>query len=153
MRIYTFRYTVGSGKNQHTYTYTVFEMNCEAALPHVTVNLPELSLFSGMEKVELEGEFSKQFNIHVEAGKQMEIREIFQPDVMADLQDAFSKYSLETSGQMFYLMKSGAINERKTFLDMVAAVDHLFDALIPELDAMARGQGTPVITQAPAATQ
>ena len=65
---------------------------------------------------------------------------------MADLEDSFSKYSVEVLGQMFYLMKSGTIEERKVFLDMVSTADHLFDALIRPLDAMARGQGTPVLS-------
>jgi hypothetical protein len=135
VRVYTYQYTVGYGKNQHTHIYTVFEMDYGATLPHVIVNVPELFAPSDMERVELEGGFNKDFNVYVSKGAQTEVREIFQPDVMQDLVSSFKSFSMEISGKNVYLMQKGALTKKQTFLDMLDLTDHLLDKLIPGLRA------------------
>jgi hypothetical protein len=53
VRIYSYQYTVGYGKDRHTYTYTVFELKHDAPLPHVIMNIPELFAPGDVERVEL----------------------------------------------------------------------------------------------------
>jgi hypothetical protein len=141
MRIYTYRYTVGYGKTARTYTNTVYELESGTELPHVVMNLQEAPLFmSGMERVELEGNFNKRFSVDVEKGKQMEVREILQPDVMAELYDSFGGYTIEFMGNNIYVIEIGPLWHREKFLSLFKLVDTLFDKLIPELNAMAAGK-------------
>jgi len=142
VRIYTYQYTTGSGKNQQTHTYTVFEMNYGAPLPHIIMNVPELFAPGDVEHVELEGNFDNDFKLFVSKGQQMEIREIFQPDVMQELISSFTSFSMEISGATVYIMRTGTLTNKQKFLDIISAIDKLFDDILPGLEAIARDQVT-----------
>jgi hypothetical protein len=136
-RIYEYQYTEGYGKSSHTYAFTIFEMKYGATLPHVLINASSLFAPMSMEKVELEGNFDEIFSVYVDAGKQMEIREILQPDVMQDLIASFKGFSVEIDGETVYVIREQAITDRGAFLSLVALVDKLFDEIIPGLRAAA----------------
>ena len=134
-RIYEYQYTEGSGKNSHTYTYTVFEMAYSSSLPHVLINASSLFTPLKMERVELEGDFDKSFSVYVDQGKQMEVREILQPDVMQDLIASFEGFGMEMSGSNVYVFRKDTITNRTAFLALIALVDKLFDEILPGLRA------------------
>lgn len=137
-RIFTFYYTTGYGKSAQTHINTVFALVYPKPMLHIVLNPPgsmlanELEL-SDVERVELEGGFSDTCKLYVAKGKQMEAREIFQPDVMQEILASFASTTLEISGNGVYLMRTGSFSNRKAFLDLVALVDGLMDKLLPGL--------------------
>jgi len=133
VRIYTYRYMTGNGKNTQVHYYTVFELRYASVLPHIVMSFPLFSTPTGLEKVELEGNFSKEFSLHVEPGKQMEIREIFQPDAMQDCIASLSSFTMEIYQDRVYLMRKGELTNKKVFLDLAAGVDRVFQDILPGL--------------------
>jgi len=138
VRIFTYTYVTGSGKTRETHTYTVFEMQYGLPLPHILMNLPILFIPENMEPVELEGGFEEHFKLYTPKGMQMEVREVFQPDVMEDIMKSLSSFSLEIAEGTVYLMKKGAFTKKQTFLDMRSAVENLFEDILPGLATVAR---------------
>jgi len=140
VRVFSYKYTVGYGKNSHTYYMTVFEMAYNAHLPHVIMNnygktdIPT----DGTEKVELEGNFNTVFSLHVEIGKQLEIREIFTPDIMEEAMENVHAFSMEIAESYVYLFQSGVLTNKQTVLNFMAAADNFYIQLLPALSSVAR---------------
>jgi len=143
VRIYTYRYMTGGGKNTQVHYCTVFELRYGSMLPHVVMNFPLLTTPMGLEKVELEGNFGKEFSLHVEPGKQMEIREIFQPDAMQDCIAALSSFTMEIYEDRVYLIRKGELSNKQVFLDLAAGVDRVFTDILPGLRSVASDMPNP----------
>ena len=139
VRIFDYVYMTGYGKSQETHPYTVFELRYDAPLPHVLMNIPELIAPSDVERVKLEGDFNEKFKLYVSTGRQMEIRELFQPDVMQEFIDTFSSYVMEVSGDRVYLMRPGSLpSNRDEFVELISMIDHVIDNILPGLRAAAQ---------------
>lgn len=78
-----------------------------------------------------------ELKYYVDKGKQMEIREILQPDVMQKLQESFTGFGIEMFGNTLYVIQTGTITKRSDFLAMIALVDKLFGTFLPGLRAVA----------------
>jgi len=140
VRVFTFQYTVGSGKSSHTYDKTVFELTYSAALPHILL-VPVLSYLmtpSGLEAVELEGDFGKRFALYISRGAQMEAREVFQPDFMQEMIDTYAECQFETLGTVLSIVTGSEITARAQFMSMRSLADSLIDNLLPGLQATAQ---------------
>lgn len=138
-RMFNFQYTIGYGRNSHTYVKSVFELAYPASLLHVLLN-PEHELFApgDVERVQLEGDFDKHFTLYVTKGAQMEIREIFQPDTMQHFIDQFQNLHMEISGNKIYLISDKTLSgNRQQFLDMQTAMDSVFELIVPNLRSVA----------------
>ena len=137
VRIFTYYYTVGSGKNSHTYIETIFELTYITPLPHVLLGTSE-HLFAGdVERVSLEGDFNNYFKLYIAKGHQVEAREIFQPDVMQDFITSFQKLGFEIYGNKVYVIRNGILSKKADFLSMQNLIDSLIDKLLPGLHAVA----------------
>jgi hypothetical protein len=134
LRIFNYRYTIGGGKNSHTYEWTVFETTLSKVMPEITLNsnvdAPPgeigFSLFDGSTHVELEGDFNKYFSLHVPKGYETEAYQIFTPNVMADLIDKAASLDFEFCGNRLYVYRP---NEADTTAEMQALFD-LVDFLV-----------------------
>ncbi len=153
VRIFSFDYTVGSGKSSHTYCRVVFELTYTNSLPHIILN--PLYVFndlgvpygvSGTEAVQLEGDFGQHFKLSVAKDAQIQVREIFQPDLMQALIDKYSQFSIEIFSEKVYVVRDGPIYQRAGFLELHTLADTLIDSLIPGLHSAAEDQATsPVV--------
>lgn len=134
VRIFTYSFTVGSGKQQHSYTYTVCEATGSTQFPDITLTSkqngflanPHVLSFSD-EHIQLEGDFNKYFTLTVPKNYEQEAYEILTPDVMASLIDKAKKLNFEFVGDKIYVYVEHEITTR-------AELQELFDAtsfLIP----------------------
>ncbi len=130
VRIYYYSTTVGSGKNSHTYTFTVFEATYPYRMPHIILCKKEGFLtslteenyhsFPGGEMTTLEGNFSKYFSLCGEKGLETETYEIFTPDVMQTILDKTPKVNFELCENKFYVYTPNAVSKKE---DMVSLYD------------------------------
>jgi len=126
LRIYTYKTTVGSGKERHTYSIRVFEATFTNNMPEVLLNYnDEIGSFTGLEKLKFESnDFNKLFDVYVPKGGETEAYEIFTPDVMADILDKTvfkrSYLNFEFSQNKLYIYTTETIN---TKADMQRAFD------------------------------
>jgi hypothetical protein len=121
LRIFLFELTVGSGRSQQTWQDTVFEIDFSVQLPSLMVSKKSHNLtgngldvagnFNG-SKLQLEGDFSNNFDLLVPNGLQIEALQIFTPDVMEILQNLKDDFrSVELSGNKIYIYVNGYISK------------------------------------------
>lgn len=141
IRIYSHHYSTGHGKHKTPHQETIVEISYANPLPHVLMGFNS-NIPSELEPVELEGNFSDEFSLFVTNGRQMEIRQIFQPDVMEVVMQNFKGHRIEivttSSGTKVYVSSEREIDNRKEFLAMFALTDHLMSRILPGLDSVAR---------------
>lgn len=100
-----YSYTVSSGKNSTTYTYGVVAVELQRALPHTLLdarknnflsrvsNLP--STFSRDQRLQLEGDFGKYFDLYAPKKYERDILYFLTPELMALLIDKGADYDIE----------------------------------------------------------
>lgn len=106
--LFTYSYTVGSGKSKRTYVSTVFELDFDKPIPHlVLVSKSANQRFplktDGLRMIQLEGYFDKYFTLYVPEKLEIEALEIFTPDVMHDMITNAWEYSVEFVDDKIYI--------------------------------------------------
>jgi hypothetical protein len=141
MRIYTHSYTVGEGKSRRVISEMMCELDYPQPLPHILLNFKK-DIPNDVERVMLEGNFSDLFPLYVSRGKQMEVREIFQPDAMEVLANSFTKNAIEITAEphsaTVYISYPDVLDNRAQFLQSIALVDNLIDRILSGLGAVGR---------------
>lgn len=145
VRIFLYNYTVGYGKNSHTYSYTVLENTFSGVMPHILLHKKEFFLFetpddftnfSGSEPLSLEGDFNKYFSLYVEKEFEMEAYEIFTPDVMEELIETSKTLCFEFFQNKLFIYTPKFINKRAELDAMFALSDKLCSELEPVINSM-----------------
>jgi hypothetical protein len=136
-RAFDYRFTVGSGKNRHTEYYTIFETTYPYALPHIIlkprtfIDIEIAPFGTHLEPLKLEGDFSKYFDLFAEKNLEVDIYEIFTPDIMTDFIDKIKGLHFETFGQHLYLIKKGWVSRQNDFNQLMDATDFISTSLLP----------------------
>ena len=135
LRVFSYQFTVGSGKSSRTYPYTVFEFRFASRFPHLYCNqrYNNYGVTVGVT-VPLPAEFEKKFAVRAPKEYEIEALEVFTPDLLAYLLDSEFAHDLEIVDQELLIFTAGFMNtvddlERK-FNDAVA----LANRLAPKLD-------------------
>jgi hypothetical protein len=142
MRFFTYSFTVGEGKNSHTYSYTVFEATMTGTVPDILLSSVNHSTLvggwgTGQEKVELEGDFNKYFKLTVPKGYEQEAYEIFTPDVMANLIDKAKDVSFEFVGNKLYIYATEIITKREKLQQVFGLSEFLIHLFQKNIDSIA----------------
>jgi len=144
IRIFNYAFTIQQGRSSHTEHYTVFTLafDCDIAdialTPKSFLSASTLSRApDGGVKIKLEGDFNEHFDLYAPHFFDVEIREIFQPDLMAELIDKYQSYRIETAGNALYVIGPPITNKAK-FLAAHELTDKLFASMIPRLRAVAQ---------------
>jgi len=139
MRIFNYYFTVGYGKHQRTFSFTVFELRFKARLPEIFLiskseraDLFGSSLGAG-ESVRLEGDFNKYFDLYVPKGSEQEAYEIFTPDSMATLIDKANNLDFQFIEDRLYVYEGKIIETRPEMQATFALVDSLVDMMQDEI--------------------
>lgn len=140
VRIFLYAYTVGYGKNSHTYHYTIFENTFSGNMPHMLLHKEGLFLsdvpphFSGGEHISLEGDFNKYFSLSVEKDFEVEAYQIFTPDFMEELIETSKSLGFEFSQNKLYIYTPKFIDERQELDNMFALSNKLCSHLEPVIN-------------------
>ena len=110
-RIFTYAFSIGSGKNKRAYHYTVFAFKFNGSFPHIYLNRRyNLYGVNVGEKVPLPAEFEKKFFLSAPKKYEIEALEIFTPDVLARLLDSEFAHDVELVDQEVLIFTAGRIN-------------------------------------------
>ncbi len=140
LRIYNYQTTVGSGKNSHTYPYTVFEVTYTYDLPHLLMLVKEnfFSLnaqgyisFSDGAELKLEGDFGKSFTVYAQTHLELEALEVFTPDVMLQLAERAKKTSFESRDHKLYVFEDKTFSTKEDLSAMYDVALLLMSILTP----------------------
>lgn len=146
VRIFTYSFTIGYGRDQHTYSYTGFELKTKDSLPEIVIHPKSVSDIiglgdewkpSGTKALSLEGNFNDYFKVFAPEGSEIEALQILAPDVMTDLIDNYKEFIQEFSGDAMYVISTKVIRDRASFLNLVSLIDKLYDKVLPTLNEMA----------------
>jgi len=132
LRIYNYQTNFRVGKNQETYSYTVFEITYDCSLPHVLLIAKEGYIFMnprlpGGIQINLEGDFYKYFNLYAENDFELEVFRIFTPDNMAQLIDKGRGLNFEFCENKLYIFKHNIISTKEKMAATYEAVTLLSD--------------------------
>lgn len=132
--LFTFEYATGSGNQAREYASTILELDLEKQLPHIVMVskyhkqrstlamvMPIVHAGSdgfpmhtdGTTELSVEGTFYKYFDLHITSGHELEALEIFTPDLMEDLINDASKYSMEMVDDKIYIVYGDIITDIK----------------------------------------
>jgi len=144
IEIFNYSFNVQQGKSSHTEHYTIFALTFDGVLPDIALAPRSFFAASSIEsapdadvKVSLEGDFNKYFYLYAPKAFDVEIRVIFQPDLMMELIEKYQSYRIEIAGSRLYVV-SPAICNKAQFLAAHDLIDRLFDHIVPNLKEVAR---------------
>ncbi|KKU86346.1 MAG: hypothetical protein A2667_00130 [Candidatus Wildermuthbacteria bacterium RIFCSPHIGHO2_01_FULL_47_27] len=151
LRLFNYRHTIGSGRQNKTFQYTVFELVFAANLPKIYLDAHKSSTekvsgwrIAGAKRIELESnDFNKQFSLWIEEGRHIEALQIFAPDFMDELLHLPGKFDLEIIGNQIYIYDDGIIRTKARLREMFQLAKHLMENLGYVLEQMrvSRGRG------------
>ncbi|MBP7804748.1 MAG: hypothetical protein KA052_00810 [Candidatus Pacebacteria bacterium] len=141
---YSYSYTVGRGKNASRYSFTVFSIEMKTPLPPLFLQSNRYPsggypMFSDLIKLKMEGDFNKHFTVLVRKDFEIEVLQLFTPDMMAYWIDKASRYSLEWNGENMYLCVPISMTSKKDITKLFEVSDHLVKKFLPILSGMKGG--------------
>lgn len=165
-----YTYHKGSGNRRRDYSWGYIAVALDREMPHmlldtkqnnstlfgqeVSSNLPSAHDMSQL--LQLEGDFSKHFNLYVPKGYEADALYVFTPDLMARLIDHGSDCDIEVVGDRLYVYLPKMFDQSTAQVDYVAT---LLDALLVKFrdrttrylahDSTARAAAAPALRRAP----
>jgi hypothetical protein len=118
----------GSRMSKQQYTFCI--LHYSSVFPHIVLTSvldQGQSLFPGLKKDSLEGGFDKVFNMYLENGAQLTVREMFPPDKMLTLIRDFSSDSIEFVGPYIIVMRAGFLFTTDEYEQFFKKCTMLFD--------------------------
>jgi hypothetical protein len=132
-RLFTYTYTVGSGKNSQTYSYTILQLVLQRQLPSFIVDSLRVqgakNIPYNYEKVSLEGDFDKTFNLYMPKGASADVLSVVSPDVMQTMITSNTTQDIESAGGYIWFIKSGDTRGHMQLPGLFAAVHPLANEL------------------------
>jgi hypothetical protein len=139
INLFDYQFTVGSGKNSQTYLKTIFSIDFQSPVPHITLRihsiLNALDWISQEKKINLEGDFNNKFDLYVQKGYEMEALEIFTPDLMQQIETQW-QFELEFSATKLYILYPQIINKKVDLQNLFTAAKYFADHLDPLVNKM-----------------
>ncbi len=144
IEIFNYSVTVQHGRNSQTESYTIFALTFDGVLPDIALTprsfLDAGSIASAPDadvEISLEGDFNEYFRLYAPKAFDVEIRVIFQPDLMLELIEKYRSYRIEIAGSRLYVVSPLICNKAK-FLAAHDLIDRLFDHMVPNLKTVTR---------------
>ena len=138
-RLFNYRYTVGSGKNSHTYKFTVYEIVFEKTkFPHILLHSKTMwSRYGSIDmwgsdkdiRVSLEEPFNEYFNLYVTQDYEIEALQIFTSSVLDFLKNEAHKFSIEFADNRVYIYDNLLIHTKSELDQMYSVARKIFDAV------------------------
>lgn len=138
-RFFQYRYTVGSGKNSRTYHYCVAEIVFSGTVPHIYLNnirnhgLSNLKSYF-LPRIPLPAALEKDFNLHGPKQYEMEVLEIFTPDLLQHFLDENWTRDIELVDQKLYVYRESPLESSEQFQDEIQRLQKLLHILTPKLN-------------------
>lgn len=134
-RIFSYQFSIGSGKHKKTYRYTVFAFKFNGTFPHIYLN-SKINFYgvSTGEKIPLPSEFEEKFTLSAPREYETEALEIFTTDVLANLLDNGFSHDVEFVDQEVLIFVNTAISDAEELEEEFNRALKLEDLLDEKLD-------------------
>lgn len=135
--LFTYQYTIGSGKSQQTYGCTVAQINYPSVLPSILLIVDSqyfggiVPFFSGWEKLRPALTFDRNFDLYGKKEFEIETLQIFTPDVMEKLLNAWPQFNLEFNHNTLYVFCAHTILTKAELQKMYELTQYLIAKIEP----------------------
>jgi hypothetical protein len=133
-KIFNYRYSTGNAGHE----FTVFMLEFNNMLPSMFLERKKNSYLQSyfdqirnIDFVTLEGNFNKDFNLGFTKGHQVELLEVFTPDIMEEIINKAINLNLEIINNHLYIYAYKVIRTRKEIENFYELAEFLMDKLIP----------------------
>jgi hypothetical protein len=139
-QLYIYDYTVGYGRDQHTYNRAVFSVNFSITtpvfllrrhkrFPILTEEGESLKSHGYTQKLGLEGNFDDHFQVFIQPNSQVEVLTVLTPNVMEVLL-SLDKYEIElTANGVLYIYTPKYITKKQELIEVYQIVEALTDTI------------------------
>lgn len=136
IKIFHYEYSIGSGKNKHTYYFTVCEVEItDLDFPFILLksNLmmkhAETDYF-GYDKdteIKLEGEFKDKFKLYCRDDYEIEVLQIFDTNLLSYLTEHGTEFSIEFAKNKIYIYEDKIITDQKEMDEIYIILKNIID--------------------------
>jgi hypothetical protein len=105
-QVYDYKYTVGSGRSEETYYFSVLTFPVQATFPQLFLDSRKSHVsteFAASQKLQLEGDFNDYFDLYAPIGEQIDVLSVLSPDVMQSLVDMGTPYDIALEGTNVFI--------------------------------------------------
>lgn len=144
-RLFNYQYTVGSGKNSHTYMFTICEVAFpQTKFPYILLQSRKMSKFGLSEffgrdrdvEIPIEEDFKKNFKLFTRLEYEIEALQIFSHDILRLLQEQAYRFSIEFSGNKMYVYDDKIIRNQKELEEIFIVTRKMIDSSGPLLNRL-----------------
>ncbi len=157
--VYEFSYTTGSGKDSHTYPFTIACIGTKNNYPELFIdshaNGQDTAYYGLDQKIKLEGNFDKYFSLFAAKGQQVDALSIVTPDIMELLINLGKGYDVEVRGHQVSVISVGSSYNRlglPQMLEFIMPLAAKFDRLDVVYNAAANASSAQQSASVPAAS-
>ncbi|MEK7093740.1 MAG: hypothetical protein AAB903_00160 [Patescibacteria group bacterium] len=135
LRIFSFEFSTGTGKNRRTYAYTVFGFSFTGKFPHLYLNHQDDQYYGEVgEEISLPEEFEKKFILHAPKQYEIEAHQIFNPGILSYIIDSNLDYDVELVDGELLAFKNGSVANITDLEQELSRVHDLVLKFAPILD-------------------
>jgi hypothetical protein len=140
--LFDYSYVTGSGKSSQTHLATVFKIDFQKLLPPILL-AGNAQYYGGLgpnfknpEKLTLEGDYNKYFELYTEKEFEMEALQICTPDFMEKTKDQWHQFSIDCNNTSLYIYSAKWIETKVELQNMYSLAEYLITKLEPVLERM-----------------
>ncbi len=137
LSLFDYQYTIGSGKNSHTYACTATQIDYPSVLAPVLLTVDYQSFggivpfFGAWEKIKPEGNFDKNFDLYTKKEFEIEALQIFSPDFMVKMLGSWPEFNLEFNGNKIIVFYNRIITTKTELQKMFDLIKYLIVRIEP----------------------
>jgi len=143
-RFFQYHYTTGTARvsgSGKTRSYCVSEVVFSGTFPHIYLNNTRnynLSNLKGffLPRISLPAELEKKFDLHGPKEYEIEVLEIFTPDLLVHLLDMGWEHDIELVDQKLYVFREKPIRTKQELENEVVRLQKLVEILAPKLNRL-----------------
>lgn len=132
------KYWTGSGKNRTQHGLTLLNLKLPKKVPHIVIDskIEDATAYSGSvlpvmfsrdQKLTLEGDFSKYFDVYSPRNYQVSALALMTPDVMQTFLTKLHQVDIELINDRLYIYDPDLMNSAEQIQDMFEAADAIID--------------------------
>ena len=140
-RFFNYKYSRGFGRTIKVYRFTIWETKFrKVEFPHILLQSKKMPRFGkkakNETKVSLKGNLDDSFRLYVARGYEIEVLQIFTPEVLQMLCDKSSEFSIEFAGNSMYIYDNTVVKNNKQLKELFDVARGIFDSAGPLINRL-----------------
>ncbi len=145
IKIFNYQYTVGSGDNSRTYSFTISEITTEKTnFPYILLKSNSMPHYNSIDlfkkekdiEISLEPEFKKTYSLYTNEGYEIEALQIFTADLLMFLRENGSHFSIEFANNKIYVYDDKLIRDEKDLSILLDLTKKIIEKIGPFLNRL-----------------